>query len=228
MPSTQILSTGAAFVSVAVAAVVVLVSFRTSAARVWREEAEAQKEAPRPSRSHFRPGVLRVRQQVQRRGRTRKDCSGQPSCRSSTDRRGSGVTCPYPKSSLIVFASASLSAGLPILDVSRLLGRKSITTTVDIYGHLLPDSTERGARALHGVLSLAAWSGVLRHRADPVLMWAVRGYAHPPELRGKSDVTGDFAHNGPRRRSEAPFRALRSTDRTPPFPPIASVEVPAL
>ncbi|MEU4492632.1 hypothetical protein AB0F96_04015 [Streptomyces sp. NPDC023998] len=44
MNSTQILSTGAAIASVVAAAVVVLASIRTSAARVWRDEAEAQKE----------------------------------------------------------------------------------------------------------------------------------------------------------------------------------------
>ncbi|MFH8792059.1 hypothetical protein [Streptomyces sp. NPDC017941] len=44
MTFVQILSTSAALASVAAAAVVALASFRTSAARIWREEAEAQKE----------------------------------------------------------------------------------------------------------------------------------------------------------------------------------------
>ncbi len=162
--------------------------------------------------AHFRPGVLRVRQQVQRR----KDKEGllRPALVPLKHRQaGEWRDVPVPevvadrlqwhvrrfgtgKDGLIFrsirskgllsenplrdaftrarnaagheergwtphdfrhfFASASLAAGLPILDVSRWLGHKSITTTVDIYGHLLPDATERGARALHGVLSLAA------------------------------------------------------------------------
>ncbi len=41
------------------------------------------------------------------------------------------------------FASTALAAGIPIHEVSRWLGHKSIKTTVDIYGHLVPESWDR-------------------------------------------------------------------------------------
>ncbi|MGW0734492.1 tyrosine-type recombinase/integrase [Streptomyces sp. NPDC002851] len=41
------------------------------------------------------------------------------------------------------FASTALAHGIPIHEVSRWLGHKSITTTVDIYGHLVPEAWER-------------------------------------------------------------------------------------
>ncbi|MBO3748054.1 tyrosine-type recombinase/integrase [Streptosporangiaceae bacterium NEAU-GS5] len=36
------------------------------------------------------------------------------------------------------FASTALAEGVPMSEVSRWLGHKSITTTVDLYGHLVP------------------------------------------------------------------------------------------
>ena len=36
------------------------------------------------------------------------------------------------------FASTALAEGVPISEVSRWLGRKSMTTAVDLYGHLVP------------------------------------------------------------------------------------------
>jgi hypothetical protein len=44
MTLTQFLSMAGAIASVAAATVVVLAAFKTSSAKVWREEAEAQKE----------------------------------------------------------------------------------------------------------------------------------------------------------------------------------------
>ncbi|WP_244904761.1 tyrosine-type recombinase/integrase [Streptomyces prasinopilosus] len=41
------------------------------------------------------------------------------------------------------FASIALANGVPIREVSRWLGRKSIKTTVDIYGHLVPEAWDR-------------------------------------------------------------------------------------
>ncbi|GHJ35472.1 site-specific integrase [Streptomyces sp. TS71-3] len=41
------------------------------------------------------------------------------------------------------FASTALAASIPIHEVSRWLGHKSIKTTVDIYGHLVPASWDR-------------------------------------------------------------------------------------
>lgn len=41
------------------------------------------------------------------------------------------------------FASTALANGVPIHEVSRWLGHRSVKTTVDIYGHLLPSAWER-------------------------------------------------------------------------------------
>jgi hypothetical protein len=37
---------------------------------------------------------------------------------------------------------------VPISEVSRWLGHKSITTTVDLYGHLVPEASGRARDAL--------------------------------------------------------------------------------
>ncbi len=37
---------------------------------------------------------------------------------------------------------------MPISEVSRWLGHKSITTTVDLYGHLVPEAADRARDAL--------------------------------------------------------------------------------
>jgi hypothetical protein len=41
-----------------------------------------------------------------------------------------------------------LAEGVPISEVSRWLGHKSITTTVDLYGHLVPGASGRARNAL--------------------------------------------------------------------------------
>lgn len=46
------------------------------------------------------------------------------------------------------FAGTALAEGVPISEVSRWLGHKSITTTVDLYGHLVPEATGRARDAL--------------------------------------------------------------------------------
>jgi integrase len=46
------------------------------------------------------------------------------------------------------FASTALAEGVPISEVSRWLGHKSITTTVDLYGHLVPQASGRARDAL--------------------------------------------------------------------------------
>jgi integrase len=40
-------------------------------------------------------------------------------------------------------ASTALAEGIPISEVSRWLGHESITTTVDLYGHLVPEASGR-------------------------------------------------------------------------------------
>ena len=47
-----------------------------------------------------------------------------------------------------VFASISLSAGVPVTDVSRWLGHRSIQTTYQMYSHFVPDSWEQAREAL--------------------------------------------------------------------------------
>jgi integrase len=46
------------------------------------------------------------------------------------------------------FASTALAGGVPVSEVSRWLGHKSITTTVDLYGHLVPEASGRARDAL--------------------------------------------------------------------------------
>jgi integrase len=46
------------------------------------------------------------------------------------------------------FASTALAKGVPISEVSRWLGHRSITTTVDLYGHLVPEASKRARDAL--------------------------------------------------------------------------------
>ncbi|MDX2934756.1 hypothetical protein [Streptomyces ipomoeae] len=46
------------------------------------------------------------------------------------------------------FASTALANGIPIHEVSRWLGHKSIKTTVDTYGHLVPGAWHRGREIL--------------------------------------------------------------------------------
>jgi integrase len=44
---------------------------------------------------------------------------------------------------------------VPISEVSRWLGHKSITTTVDLYGHLVPEASGRARDALDKAFGLA-------------------------------------------------------------------------
>lgn len=46
------------------------------------------------------------------------------------------------------FASIALAKGIPITDVSRWLGHKSIEVTYRIYEHLIPGSWERARQVL--------------------------------------------------------------------------------
>jgi site-specific recombinase XerD len=46
------------------------------------------------------------------------------------------------------YASTALAEGIPITEVSRWLGHKSIEVTHQIYGHLVPSSFDRARTAL--------------------------------------------------------------------------------
>jgi len=47
-----------------------------------------------------------------------------------------------------VFASVALARGIPITDVSRWLGHRSVDMTFRIYSHFVPDAFERGRDVL--------------------------------------------------------------------------------
>jgi site-specific recombinase XerD len=47
-----------------------------------------------------------------------------------------------------VFASVTLSSGVPVPDVSRWLGHRSIETTYQIYSHFIPESWDQARSAL--------------------------------------------------------------------------------
>ncbi|MER7637210.1 tyrosine-type recombinase/integrase [Streptomyces sp. NPDC126522] len=51
-----------------------------------------------------------------------------------------------------LLASTALANGVPIREVSRWLGHKSIKTTVDIYGHLVPEAWGRCRDVMHNAM----------------------------------------------------------------------------
>lgn len=53
------------------------------------------------------------------------------------------------------FAGTALAEGVPISEVSRWLGHESITTTVDLYRHLVPEASERARAALGNAFAAA-------------------------------------------------------------------------
>jgi integrase len=53
------------------------------------------------------------------------------------------------------FSNTALAEGVPISEVSRWLGHKSITTTVDLYGHLVPEASGRARDALDSAFGRA-------------------------------------------------------------------------
>ncbi|MGW7074615.1 tyrosine-type recombinase/integrase [Streptomyces sp. NPDC054866] len=54
------------------------------------------------------------------------------------------------------FASTALGHGIPIHEVSRWLGHRSIKTTVDVYGHLIPASWDRCRTIMEAALRPAS------------------------------------------------------------------------
>lgn len=56
-------------------------------------------------------------------------------------------------------ATTLLAAGVPLFDVSRVLGHASIQITADTYGHLAPDMTAGAARQMDAVFGASANRG---------------------------------------------------------------------
>ncbi|WP_411083063.1 tyrosine-type recombinase/integrase [Streptomyces sp. cmx-18-6] len=61
-----------------------------------------------------------------------------------------------PRSLRHFFASTALANGVPIHEVSRWLGHRSVKTTVDIYGHLLPSAWDRCREVLQHAMRPAS------------------------------------------------------------------------
>jgi integrase len=61
-----------------------------------------------------------------------------------------------------VFASVALSAGVPVTDVSRWLGHRSIEMTYRIYSHYIPSSFDRAIEVLDAEYQDWSAGGVLR------------------------------------------------------------------
>jgi len=55
---------------------------------------------------------------------------------------------PHSLRHYFAFASTALASGIPITEVSRWLGHRSIETTHRIYGHIVPSSLGRARSAL--------------------------------------------------------------------------------
>jgi integrase len=60
------------------------------------------------------------------------------------------------------WASIALASGIPITDVSRWLGHRNINTTYSIYGHLVPETTQRATLAIDA--EYASWSARAKTR----------------------------------------------------------------
>jgi Phage integrase family len=61
---------------------------------------------------------------------------------------GRQTWCGQVRSLRHLYASTALAEGIPITEVSRWLGHKSIEVTHQIYGHLVPSSFDRARNAL--------------------------------------------------------------------------------
>ncbi|MEU0062319.1 tyrosine-type recombinase/integrase [Streptomyces albidoflavus] len=71
-----------------------------------------------------------------------------------------------PRSLRHFFASTALANGVPIHEVSRWLGHRSVKTTVDIYGHLLPSAWDRCRQVLQHAMRPAPMDAILQPSAE--------------------------------------------------------------
>ncbi|MFC8591754.1 tyrosine-type recombinase/integrase [Streptomyces atroolivaceus] len=67
-----------------------------------------------------------------------------------------------PRSLRHFFASTALANAVPIHEVSRWLGHRSVKTTVDIYGHLLPGAWDRCRQVLQLAMRPASLDATLQ------------------------------------------------------------------
>jgi len=106
-----------------------------------------------------------------------RDRGYQGSLRTLEARHRAAGSPRTPRSTIcgITFASTALAKGVPISEVSRWLGHRSITTTVDLYGHLVPEASKRArdapGRSLRRVVHVPPMcprqrQGSLRRRSD--------------------------------------------------------------
>ncbi|MEV8412283.1 tyrosine-type recombinase/integrase [Streptomyces niveus] len=70
-----------------------------------------------------------------------------------------------PRSLRHFFASTALANGVPIHEVSRWLGHRSIKVTVDIYGHLVPRAWHRCREILQSAIRPASRGSAERDSA---------------------------------------------------------------
>jgi integrase len=82
-----------------------------------------------------------------------------------------------PHSLRHLYASTALAEGIPITEVSRWLGHKSIEVTHQIYGHLVPSSFDRARTALGEERSRQT------HNAERHDRWAAMAAAVPSRPR---------------------------------------------
>ena len=68
------------------------------------------------------------------------------------------------------YASTALAAGIPITEVSRWLGHKSIEVTRQIYGHLVPGSVDRARSTLDEAYRAGQRHGSPETGAESVLI----------------------------------------------------------
>ena len=93
-----------------------------------------------------------------------------------------GVDGLHPHELRHTAASLAIAAGANIKVVQTMLGHKSATMTLDLYGHLFPDQLDEVADALD--VARAAAVAHLLPTAAVVSLGAVREMARPPGMRG--------------------------------------------
>lgn len=93
-----------------------------------------------------------------------------------------GVDGLHPHELRHTAASLAIAAGANVNVVQTMLGHKSTTMTLDLYGHLFPDQLDEVADALD--TAHAAAVAHLLPTADVVNLEAAREMASPPGIRG--------------------------------------------